>query len=63
MMDEQKTLVRRLYRVERDNRRWRWTTAVVLGGIAGGVLTGQSAHPTVANVVEAEKFEIGRAHV
>ncbi|MGH7372433.1 MAG: hypothetical protein ACREJK_11395, partial [Candidatus Methylomirabilales bacterium] len=58
MMDEQtmQTLVRRLDRVERENRRWRWTTAVVLGGIAGGVLMSQSAHPTVANVIEAEKF-------
>ena len=57
-MDEQtmQTLVRRLYRVERHNRRWRWITALVLGGIVTGVLMAQSAHPTVANVVEAEKF-------
>ena len=57
-MNEQtmQTLVRRLNRVERDNRRWRWATALVLGGIVTAVLTGQSAPPTVAPVVEAEKF-------
>lgn len=50
------TLVRRLDRVERENRRLKRAGLVVLAGIAALVLMGQAKPDKVAEVVEAEKF-------
>jgi hypothetical protein len=57
-MDEQtmEALEQRLYRVELCSRRWKWATAIILGGIVSGVLVGQSARSAVTPVLEAERF-------
>lgn len=47
------TLVRRLDRLERENRRWKRVSAATFAAIAALVLMGQA---TPRRVVEAEKF-------
>jgi hypothetical protein len=49
-------LVRRLERVERENRRLKRIGFAVLAGITALVLMGQAKPDKVAEVVEAEKF-------
>ncbi|MFQ5881799.1 MAG: hypothetical protein ACE5I9_04930 [Candidatus Methylomirabilales bacterium] len=57
-MDDSKMeiLVRRLDRVERENRRWKRVGTFVLAAIAAVALTGQATPRNVAKEVEAEKF-------
>jgi hypothetical protein len=50
------TLVGRLDRVERENRRLKLAGLVMLIGLAAVVLMGQVTPPKVTKVVEAEKF-------
>jgi len=46
----------RLARLERENRRWRWTGPLVLATLAAVVLLGQAAPGNVGRTVEAEQF-------
>lgn len=57
-MDEPRieAMVRRLDRVERENRRWKWVGVVALLGLAAGMVMGQAKAGTGAPVVEAERF-------
>ena len=57
-MDEptMEALVRRLDRVERENRRWQWIATVTIGVIAAAVVMGQVTPGEVGKVLEAEKF-------
>ena len=50
------TLVERLDRLERENRRLKWVGSVVLIGITALVLMGQAGPRHVFKIVQAEQF-------
>src|SRR5439155_15865282 len=59
-MDNEKSelpsMLERLSRVERQNRRLKLFGLVFLGGLATVVLMGQSSTPKVSDVIEAREF-------
>lgn len=49
-------LVRRLDRVERENRRWQWIATITIAVIGAVLLVGQAPPRKIAKVLEAERF-------
>ena len=53
---ELQSILLRLSRVERQNRRLKLSGIIALVGLAGVFLMGQASKPTIPEVMEAQKF-------